>query len=387
MKIPILYNLRSLRARPVSTLTTAAGMALVVAVFVAMMALSTGFRAALTGTGSPDNVLVLRKGANAEMSSGLGRDAVNVVAGMPFIARNEAGDPLVTAETFVVVSLHRFDGGLANVVVRGVGKRALEVRRGVHIEAGRKFRPGTNEVIVGRRLSGRFPNAEVGDTLHFGGRAWSVVGRFSANGSAFESEIWGESEQLMPVFRGQVFQSITFRMRDPAAFPSVKAALEEDPRLSVDAFREVAFYENQSVILGTILRFIAVFVSGVMAIGAVFGAVNTMYSSVASRAAEIGVLRTLGFKPRSVLASFLLEAVLIALVGGLAGCLLVLPINGLVTSTTNWDSFSEVAFAFRVTPGLLAAGLGFGVMMGLVGGFLPARRAATQPVTEALRSG
>jgi putative ABC transport system permease protein len=214
-----------------------------------------------------------------------------------------------------------------------------------------------------------------------------VVGHFSARGAAFESEIWAENEQVMPVFRGEVFQSLTFRMADPASFEGVKQQLEDDPRLFLDVFRENEFYQNQSVILTWILNFIAIFIAGVMAIGAVFGAINTMYAAVSSRGPEIAVLLTLGFKPGNVLSSFLIEAVLIALIGGTMGCILTLPINGLVTSTTNWNSFSEVAFAFRVTPVLLLTGMVFAAIMGLLGGFFPALKAARQPVVVALRQG
>ena len=211
------------------------------------------------------------------------------------------------------------------------------------------------------------------------------MGHFTAGGSSFESEIWGENEQFMPVFRGEIFQSVTFRMKDPAAFGGIKGTLEGDSRLAVDAFRERDFYANQSIMLSRVLGFIAVFVALIMGVGAVFGAINTMYAAVASRAPEIGVLLTLGFRPRSVMASFLLEAVFIAALGGAIGCLLALPINGLVTSTTNWASFSEVAFAFRVTPALLLNGMIFALVMGVVGGLLPARHAARQEVVEALR--
>jgi ABC-type antimicrobial peptide transport system permease subunit len=386
VSIPVIYNLRSLRQRPVSTLTTAFGMALVVGVFVAMMALSNGFRAALVSTGSDENVLVLRKGAVAEMNSGIGRQDASIITGMPFVALDDEGRPLVSPETFVVVPLYRSEGrGLANVVVRGVSARSLDVRRGIEITEGRMFRSGAREVVVGRTFVRRFPNSDVGDRITFAGQEWTVVGHFAADGSSFESEIWGENEQFMPVFRGEVFQVVTFRMADPSSFEGIKETLEADARLSLDAFREREFYEDQGSSLSQILDFIAVFIAGIMAIGAVFGAVNTMYAAVSSRAPEIGVLLSLGFKPRNVLSSFLLEAVLIALLGGVVGCVLVLPLNGLITSTTNWNSFSEIAFAFRVTPRLLMYGMVFSVVMGLVGGFLPARRAAKQHVVEALR--
>lgn len=385
MKIPILYNLRSLRARPTSTLTTALGMALVVAVFIGMMALSIGFQAALVRTGSMENILVLRRGADSEMSSGITRDIANAISALPFVAKDTNGEPLISPETFVVVGLERRNGGMANVVIRGVSPKAFEVRNGVRITEGRMFRPGSGEIIVGKTLVERVPNTEIGQSLRFAGRDWEVVGHFDAGGSSFESEVWGENELFMPVFRGQVFQTVALRMEDPSAFEGIAETLEADPRLAVDAHLEQEFYANQGTLLGGILRFLAIFVAGVMAIGAVFGAINTMYSAVNSRAPEIGVLLALGFKPRSVLASFVVESMLIALLGGLIGCLIALPINGLVTSTTNWNSFSEVAFAFRVTPTLLAAGIVFALVMGLIGGFLPARRAARRPVVEALR--
>ena len=387
MKIPITYNLRSLKERPVSTLTTAAGMALVVAVFVAMMALSNGFRAAMVSTGSSDNAFILRRGATAEMYSGIGRSGISIIAGMPFVARGTDNLPLISPEIFVVLGLKRINGGLANVVVRGVGARVLQVRNNIEIIAGRSFRPGASEVIIGEAIIERFPNTGVGDTFSFGGRDWTVVGHFTAGGSSFESEIWGENEQLMPVFRGEVFQSITFRMNDPSAFAGIKQTLEDDQRLFVEVFRENEFYASQSELLGQILNFIAVFIAGVMAVGAVFGAINTMYAAVSSRAPEIAVLLTLGFKPGNVLSSFLAEAVVIALLGGLIGCIITLPINGLVTSTTNWSSFSEIAFAFRVTPRVLLNGMIFAGVMGLVCGFFPARKAAKQPVVVALREG
>jgi ABC-type lipoprotein release transport system permease subunit len=388
MKIPIIYNLRSLRQRPVSTLTTALGMALVVAVFVAMSALATGFRAALTSSGSPENVLVLRKAAQQEMNSGVGRQTASILAGFPFVATGADGLPLISPETFVVVPLDRREGGgMANVVVRGVSPRAFEVRKGITITEGRQFRPGAREVVVGTAYAARFPNSRVGDVVRFAETDWTVVGRFSADGSSFESEIWGENEQFMPVFRGDIFQSVTFRMRDPAAFDGIKETLESDPRMTLDAFRESEFYANQSTMLAQILTFIAIFLAGIMGIGAIFGAINTMYAAVASRGPEIGVLLTLGFRPRSVMGSFLVESILIAVIGGALGCLIALPINGLVTSTTNWASFSEVAFAFRVTPQLLLNGMIFAVVMGIIGGLLPARHAARQQVVDALRAG
>ena len=383
--IPILYNIRNLRQRPVSTFTTALGMALVVTVFIAMSALSRGFRAALVQTGSQDNVLVLRKGANSELSSGLGRDAAASLAAMPFVARGADGQPLISPEVYVVVNLQRLTGGMANVVARGVNLRAFDVRKGVKIAEGRMFQPGASEIVVGKTIVPRFANLRVGDSVHFASRQWAVVGTFEANGSAFESEIWGENEQFMPAFRGQAFQSITFRMADPAGFDEVKRVLEADQRLGVDAKREHDFYANQSVMLYQVLNFIGVFVASIMAVGAVFGAVNTMYAAVSSRAPEIAMLLTIGFRPTAVLVSFMIESALIAVLAGILGGLLSLPINGIVTSTTNWASFSEIAFAFLITPDLLVSGLVFAVVMGVLGGFFPAWRAARQEIVVALR--
>jgi putative ABC transport system permease protein len=388
MKIPLSYNARSLLQRPASTIFTALGIALVVAVFIGMLALANGFRAALTKTGTDQNVLVLRRGADSELSSGLDRQAAEILATSPHIASGADGRPMVSPEIYVLIPLPRAGEdttALANVVVRGVSPAAWTVRTNLQIEQGRKPESGKTEVCVGKKMAGRFDHTAVGDKLHFAGRDWTVVCRFSAGGSAFESEIWGENEQFMPVFRGEAFQSVTFRLKDPAAFEEAKRTLEADRRLTVDVHRESDFYTQQSQLLGRILQILALVITSIMAIGAIFGAINTMYAAVASRSHEIAVLLTLGFHPRSVLASFLVESALIAIVGGIIGALLALPVNGIVTSTTNWASFSEIAFSFRITPVLLLAGLIFAVVMGVVGGFFPAWRAARMQVVEALR--
>ena len=387
MTIPILYNVRSVLQRPVSTALTALGLALVVAVFIGMLALANGFRAALARTGSDDNVLVLRRGADSELSSGLPRDAASLIAASPHVATGANGQPLVSPEVYVLIPLAKiFDTTqVANVVARGVSDQAWTVRSNVRVVAGQRPVSGRSEICVGQRLVARFPHTGLGETLRIAGRDWTVTCHFTAGGSAFESEIWGENEQFMPVFRGEVFQSVTFRLKDAAAFDDAKRALEAERRITVDAHRESEFYTQQSQLLGTILRYLAWGITSIMAVGAVFGAINTMYAAVAARGPEIAVLLTLGFKPISVLVSFLVESAIIAAVGGGIGCLLALPINGIVTSTTNWASFSEIAFAFRVTPLLLLDGLGFAIVMGLIGGFFPAWRAARLQVVQALR--
>jgi len=386
MKIPLIYNIRSLLRRPVSTLMTAVGVALVVGVFIAMLALANGFKMALARTGSPDNVLVLRKGADSELASGIVRDNAAIIAALPEIATGADARPLVSPEVFVPVDLEAAGGGGDRLVVaRGVTKQAFEVRRNIRIVAGRPFTPGRDEVVIGTAIASLLAHSGVGDTIHFGGRGWLVAGHFASGGSAFESEVWGENEQLMPVLRGEVYQVVAFRLKSPELFDRARRTLEDDPRLQVDAHRESEFYASQSAVLKIILNFLAVFITGIMAIGAVFGAVNTMYAAVASRTDEIAVLLTLGFPPRSVLASFLAESAFLALVGGLLGCLVALPINGVVTSTTNWSSFSQLAFQFMVTPAILARGLAFALVMGIVGGYFPARRAARIPVVQAIR--
>lgn len=387
MKIPVVYNLRSMRARPVSTALTALGIALVVAVFIGMLALANGFASALVRTGSPETVLVLRKGADSEMSSSLDRESVSILSSVPQIGRGADGRALISPEVYVVIPQGRIADTtqMANVVLRGISDAVWDVRANLKVVEGRRPSTGRNEVCIGAKLLGRFPNTGVGQSMHIAGRPWEVVCHFTAGGSAFESEIWGMNEQVMPALRGEVFQSVSFRLADPAGFEEAKRSLEGDKRLTVDVHRESEFYAQQSQLLGNILRILAILITSIMAVGAIFGAVNTMYAAVSSRMPEIGVLLTLGFRPRSVLASFLIESALVALIGGVIGCLLALPLNGLVTSTTNWASFSEIAFAFRITPGLLLAGLIFAVVMGMLGGFFPARRASKVPVVQALR--
>lgn len=385
--IPIVYNVRSVRRRPVSTALTALGVGLVVAVFIGTLALANGFRTALVRTGSDRNVFVLRKGADSELSSGLTRETAARIAALPHIASGPDGRPMVSPEVYVLVPMGRIQDTtkVTNVVARGVSDQAWIVRQNVQVVEGRRPMSGRAEVCVGQKQAGRFPNSRVGDRLRFAGRDWEVVCHFTAGGSSFESEIWGENEQFMPVFRGEVFQSITFRLKDPGTFEDVKRELEADKRETVDVHRERDFYVQQSALLDRILRILAMVITSIMAVGAIFGAVNTMYAAVSSRAPEIAVLLTLGFKPRSVLTSFLIESAVISVLGGVVGCLIALPVNGIVTSTTNWASFSEVAFSFRVTPGLLLDGLIFAVVMGVLGGFFPARKAAKLPVVEALR--
>jgi ABC-type lipoprotein release transport system permease subunit len=387
MAIPLVYNWRNVLRRRLSTATTAIGIALPVAILIAALALASGIRAALVQTGSPDNALVLRKGADSELVSGLGRAAVDVIRAHPAVALGADGRALVSPEVVVCVNKDRLgQPGSSNVTIRGTDPIAVRVRRGLATVEGRMFTPGTDELIVGSRIARRFAGCAIGDRLRLEQRDFTVVGRFTAGGSAFESEIWGDNSTLQPVLRGDVFQSVTLRLRDPSQFAVLKRDLEGDPRLTVSVQHERDFYEGQSHALATTLRVAGILITLIMAVGALFGAMNAMYAAVGARTREIATLMVLGFPPGAVRLSFLAESLMVSLLGGALGCLLALPLNGIVTSTTNFSNWSEVAFAFRITPGALAVGLGFALLVGLVGGLLPARRAGRGSLASGLRA-
>jgi ABC-type lipoprotein release transport system permease subunit len=388
MAIPISYNLRNVTQRPWSTLATTLGIALVVAILVGAFALASGFQAAMVETGSPENLIVLRTGADSEISSGITRDAANILRALPDVKQGPDGRPLASAEMVVLINQPRLgQSGSSNVTVRGIDTEGLQLRDQIEIVAGRMFTPGTDEVVVARRMAGRFASCGLGDKLRFGQREFSVVGHFTAGGSGFDSEVWGDNAVLMPALnRESAFQSVTLRMRDTTRFAAIKKELEADPRLGVLVRTERDWYSAQSAQMATVIRVGGIFITLIMAIGAIFGAMNTMFAAVKQRTREIAVLLTLGFTPFAIMLSFLVESVLIALVGGVAGCLLALPINGITTSTTNWSSFSEVAFAFRVTPVGMLVGLAFAAVLGVVGGFLPALSAGRQSLAASLRA-
>jgi putative ABC transport system permease protein len=386
MALPLSYNVRNVFQRPVSTITTAVGVALTVAILIGALALAAGFQRALVQTGSRDNVILLRKGADSEISSGIERDAANIVRALPDVAQSADGRALVSPEVVVLINKPRLgQPGFSNVTVRGIDPEGFVLRDRLKIVEGRMFTPGSGEVIIGQRISRRFEHCGIGDRIRFGQQDFTVVGHFTTGGSSFESEIWGDNKVLMPVFRGDVFQSVTFRMKDPARYDALKVEIERDPRLQLDVKRESEFYAGQSEMLANVIRIAGVFIVLIMAVGAIFGAMNTMFASVGARTREIATLLILGFSPAAIMVSFVLESVILSLLGGVLGCLLALPINGIVTSTTNFSSFSEVAFAFLVTPGAMLAGLIFAAGMGLIGGFLPALQAARQPLAKSLR--
>jgi len=385
--IPFTYNIRSVRVRWTTAIVAVLGIAGTVGVFVAMLAMARGFRATLMSSGSPNNALVRRAGSTAEMESAVTLEQVQIMETAPGVERDRGG-PLVSAEVVVIAAFPlKATGTDANVQVRGVSPRALSVRDTVTMARGRFFEAGRTELVVGRNVTSTYTGFAVGNSVKFGGQTWTVVGVFDAGGSAFDSEIWSDANVLNETYQrpAGIFQSVTVHLTSADALPQFKDAVTADPRLTVQVEREVDYYEKQSRNLTKTITILGSLVAGIMAIGAVFGALNTMYSAVAERGREIATLRALGFGSGSVVLSFLFEALFIAFVGGVLGCLAALPVNGLTTGTMNWQTFSHLAFAFKITPALLAWGMVFALAMGLIGGLPPAIRAARRPVASALR--
>jgi putative ABC transport system permease protein len=380
-------TLRSIGQRLGSSIVAVVGIAGVVIVFTAVLSIAEGFQAAMSEKGDPLRVMILRSGADTEMTSGFSGEHVRVIQDAPGIERGPEG-PVASAELFVVVGhpLKR-SGTDANVPLRGLSEAALKVRPEVKIIEGRMFANGTSEIVVGRAASQQYEGLGVGRTVRWGEGSWQVVGIFDANGSVAESEIWCDARVLQPVYRrGNTYQSVLARLESREAFQVLKDSLTSDPRVQVSVMRESDYYAQQSQVMQMIIRNIGVGIALLMGLGAIFGAVNTMYSAVSSRTREIATLRALGFSRLAVVVSVLTEAVLLSVAGGLiGGGLAWLAFDGYQTATMNWQSFSQVAFAFAVTPALLAQGLFYAVLMGLLGGVFPAVRAARMPVVTALR--
>lgn len=388
MAIPVVYNFRSVRARWTSAVVAILGIAGTVGVFVAMLSLAKGFKATLVASGSPDNAIILRSGSTNEMDSSVSLDQVHVIEDAPGVARSASG-PLVSPEVVVIRNFPlRTTGTDANVQVRGVSAKALEVRNQVKISRGRFFQPGLFELVVGRNATHTYTGLELGDSIQFGGATWKVVGVMDAGGSAFDSEVWADSRVLNQVYHypQDTFRSVTVHLTSPNALKELKDALTADPRMQVGVSREVEYYDKESRALTSMITILGGIVAFIMGIGAICGALNTMYSAVAERGREIATMRALGFGGPSVVTSFIIESLLIAFVGGLLGCVAVLPLNGLTTGTINWQTFSHLAFAFKITPPLLGGGIIFALLMGFLGGVFPAMRAARRPVAAALRS-
>ncbi|MGC1903936.1 MAG: ABC transporter permease [Candidatus Acidiferrum sp.] len=388
MAIPVIYNVRSVKARWTSAIVAVLGIAGTVGVFVAMLSLARGFKATLVASGSEDNAIIMRAGATSEMMSGVALDQVKIMQDAPGVARAADGSPLVTSEVVVVAPFPlKATGTDANVQVRGVSANVLSIRKNVKIVQGRMFQPGLSELIVGKNANSTYAGLTVGNSVAFGGGHWQIVGVFDAGGSAFDSEVWCDARVLDDVYKRptNVFQSVTVHLTSPGALQQFKDSVTADPRLSVDVSREIDYYAKQSTRMTQLITILGGLVASVMAIGAIFGALNTMYSAVAERGREIATMRALGFGAAAVVFSFVIEALLISFVGGAIGCLAVLPLNGLTTATMNWQTFSNMAFAFKITGGLLVGGIIFALVMGVVGGLPPAIRAAARPVAVALR--
>jgi putative ABC transport system permease protein len=386
MALPITYNVRNVFVRWRATLATILGVALVVAVYVLVQALAVGLEKSSRNTGDPRNVMIVRKGSTAESSSQVTREQLRLIQYWPEIARDAAGQPLVSADVLVLINLMRRDNkGEANVLVRGISPIGMELRPQVSLFAGRWFTPGKREVVVARRLANRMAGFQIGESFKSAGQNLTVVGFIDGQNSAFDSEVWMSADEARSIFDRENYSSTLVRVTDAAAAHLLTNKLEADKRLPLRGMLEVAYYSAQTM-TATPIKFMGNFLATAMSIGAVFAAMNTMYASVGSRTREIGTLRVLGFRRRSILMSFLIEGALLALLGGILGCLFSLPMNGYATGTMSFESFSEIVFQFRITPWLAAKGLIFSVIVGVVGSFLPALRAARLPVIAALKS-
>jgi putative ABC transport system permease protein len=388
MAIPFQYNLRSVRVRWPSTLVAVLSIAGVVAVFIAVLAMARGFQKALVDSGSPRNAIVLRGGASSEMVSAIQLDQIKILQDLPGIDRDSGGAAIMTSEVVVVAAFPmKSTGTVANVQVRGVSDNALKVRSNIRIVQGRFLNPGLNELVAGMNASKKYAGFDLNSTVKFGGTQWTVVGIFDAGGSAFDSEVWCDANNLDQTYKRpqNVFQSATVRLTSEAAFDTFKDAISTDPRLTLDTQREVTYYAKQSEIVSTLIRVLGFLVASVMAIGAVFGAINTMYSAVSARSIEIATLRALGFRARHIIISFVMESIFISLIGGIVGVLIILPINHSAASTMNWQTFSQLSFSFLITPTLILQGLIFAAVMGFLGGLFPAVRASRLSIAPALR--
>ncbi|MHB9097287.1 MAG: ABC transporter permease [Syntrophales bacterium] len=390
MAVPLSYSMRNLWKRRLTTILTVAGMALVVFVFAAVLMMAAGLQKTLVETGSDDNVVVFRKGSTSEVMSGIDRGQASIVEMLPQVAIGGAGRRLVAKEVVVLIALPKRGIGKAsshsNVVVRGVQEASLPLRPQVKLVTGRMFRMGSSEIIVGNSIAKGFVGVGLQGTLNWGMRKWTVVGIFDAGNTGFSSEIWGDVDQVMQAFRRPVYSSLIFKLRDPAAFPAAKKAIETDPRLTLEAKRETRYYLDQSEMMAKFLRILGLSLTVIFSIGAIIGAMITMYSAVANRIGEIGTMRALGFRRRSILAAFLAESLLLGCLGGIVGLFFASFMQLITVSTVNFQTFSELAFKFTLTVRIVLQAMAFSLIMGLIGGMLPAVRASRMRIVEALRA-
>jgi ABC-type antimicrobial peptide transport system permease subunit len=389
MKIPLKYTFRSFRAKKLTTAITIIGISLVVFVFAAVLMMAHGVEKTLVATGSPDNLKITRKAANGEISSIIDPETQNVIRTLPNIGKNPDGTQLISNEPVVIINISKGSGELSNVTVRGVGKVATQIRPQVKIVEGRMFTFGLRELIAGESLHKRFPDAQVGSKVKLAGDYWNVVGVFTSSGSGFDSELWGDAIQLLGAFnRGSTFSSITLKLADINRYSDFKRAFDSDRRLQQFEYdTETQYYEKQSAFLATFIRILGIFITVIFSFGATIGAMITMYSAVANRTVEIGTLRSLGFRRRSILGSFLTESLAISLIGGAIGLVLASFLQFFSISTMNFSSFSELAFSFALSPSIIISSLIFALLMGIMGGFLPSVRAARMNIVTALRAG
>lgn len=385
MAIPISYNIRNLVVRKTTTIMTAVGIALTVAVLLAVLALVNGLRDAFASTGDPLHVIVMRKGGNAELTSLVTQEQFQVIKSFPGIAKGPDGQPLASLEVVSVTNLTSPESPLGmNVTLRGLPEIGIRLRN-VKLLEGRWFNPGKREIVVGKNVEKRYPKAKLGEQLRFGKGDWTIVGVLDGGKSAFNSEIWGDVNQVASDFnRPNTLSSVLIQADSELAAQSLIHALEDDPRLTVDAMTEQSYYDAQTV-SATPVQYLGIFVSIIMAVGSCFAAMNTMYAAVARRAREVGTLRVLGFTRGSILFSFFLESVLLSVVGGLIGVLIALPLNNVTTGIGNFLTFSETSFNFHVSPAIMIEGILFAMVMGAIGGLLPARQAAKKEILTALR--
>jgi ABC-type antimicrobial peptide transport system permease subunit len=388
LRIPLKYILRSSTSRRLTTVITMLGIALVVFVFTAVLMMANGVQKTLRSTGSDDNLIVVRKAAMSEIMSILDREAASIVVNLPQIARYADGRPMSSREVVVIINLDKLGAdGISNVTVRGVEEPAFRLRPQVRIVQGRMFRWGAREVIAGAGITDRFLGAQIGETIKFGGDLWTVVGIFDADGSGFDSELWGDLNQIADAFKRSSLSTVTARLKNPEDFSAVTSAFESDNRLQYFSVkREKRFFEEQSEMMAMFIRILGIFITAIFSAGATIGAMITMYGSVANRTVEIGTLRALGFYRRSILAAFLIESLVLSLGGGVFGLGLASLLQFFTISTLNFGSFSELAFSFALSPGIIAQALGFSLVMGLLGGFLPSVRASRLDIIQALRA-
>lgn len=390
MALPLSYSIRNLWRRRLTTILTVAGMALVVFVFAAVLMMAAGLQKTLVETGSPSNVVVVRKGSQSEVMSTIGRQNAAIVEMLPQVAAGEGGRPMMAREVVVLIALKKQGeektSSHSNVVVRGIQASSLSLRHQVKLAAGRLPRTNSSEVLVGNSIAQRFQGVGLQQTLKWGGRTWTVVGIFNAGNTGFASEIWGDVDQVMQAFRRPVYSSLIFRLKTPDAFDAAKDAIEKDPRFTLEARRETKYYKDQSEMMAKFLRILGTTLTIVFSIGAIIGAMITMYSAVASRTPEIGTLRALGFRRRNILLAFLTESLLLGFLGGGIGLFFASFMQFLTISTVNFQTFSELAFRFTLTPGILIESMIFALVMGFLGGMLPAFRASRLKIVDALRA-